>query len=75
MTATDQLGEFVASTRLADIPADVIARGRLVVADCVGCMVAGAVVPEMRRLAALHVDRGNPVERQLGLLRAAFEHE
>ena len=66
MTATDQLAEFVASTRLADIPADVIARGRLVLADCVGCMVAGAVVPEMRRLAALHVDRANPVATVLG---------
>ena len=50
MTATDQLAEFVAATRLADIPADVIDRGRLVLADCIGCMVAGAVVPEVRRL-------------------------
>ena len=66
MTATDQLAEFVAATRLADIPADVIARGRLVLADCIGCMVAGAVVPEVRRLAALHVDRGNPVATVLG---------
>ena len=44
VTATDQLAEFVAATRLADIPADVVARGRLVLADCIGCMVAGAVV-------------------------------
>ena len=68
MTATDHLAEFVATTRLADIPADVVARGRLVLADCIGCMVAGAVVPEMRRLAALHADRvmfalGADVER------------
>ena len=66
MTATDQLAEFVTATRLADIPADVIARGRLVLADCIGCMVAGAVVPEVRRLAALHVDRGNAVATVLG---------
>jgi len=66
VTATDQLAEFVAATRLADIPADVIARGRLVLADCVGCMVAGAVVPEVRRLAALHVGRGNPAATVLG---------
>ena len=66
MTATDQLAEFVASTRLADIPADVVARARLVLADCVGCMVAGAVVPEVRRLAALHVNRGDPAATVLG---------
>jgi 2-methylcitrate dehydratase PrpD len=51
VTATDRLAEFVAGTRLADIPADVIARGRLILADCIGCMVAGAVEPEVRRLA------------------------
>ena len=66
MTATDQLAEFVASTRLADIPADVIARGRLILADCIGCMAAGAVVPEMGRLAGLHVGRGHPVATVLG---------
>ena len=66
MTATDQLAEFVASTRLADIPADVVARARLVLADCVGCMVAGGIVPEVRRLAALHVDRGRPMATVLG---------
>ena len=50
-TATDELADFVAETRLTDIPHDVRARGRLIVADCVACMVAGAVVPEVRRLA------------------------
>jgi len=66
VTATEELAEFVASTRFADIPADVIARGRLILADCIGCMVAGGVVPEMRRLAALHVGRGLPVATVLG---------
>ena len=66
MKATDQLAEFVASTRLADIPVDVIARGRLILADCIGCMVAGAVVPEVRRLAAIHADRGNLMASVLG---------
>jgi 2-methylcitrate dehydratase PrpD len=66
VTATDQLAEFVAATGLADIPADVIARGRLILADCIGCMVAGAVVPEVRRLAALQVGRGVPVATVLG---------
>jgi 2-methylcitrate dehydratase PrpD len=66
VTATNRLAEFVAGTRLADIPADVIARGRLILADCIGCMVAGAVEPEVRRLAALHVDRGDPAATVFG---------
>ena len=66
MTATDTLAEFVATTRLADIPADVLARGRLILADCVGCMVAGAAVPEVRLLTALQIGRGDPVATALG---------
>ncbi len=66
MTATDTLAEFVASTRLTDIPADVVARGRLILADCIGCMVAGAAAPEMRRLTALQAGRGEPVATVLG---------
>jgi 2-methylcitrate dehydratase PrpD len=65
-TATDALADFVATTRLADIPADVVARGRLIIADCVGCMIAGAVVPEVRRLAALQSNRGAPAATVLG---------
>jgi 2-methylcitrate dehydratase PrpD len=66
VTATDTLAEFVSSTSLADIPADVVARGRLILADCVGCMVAGAATPEVRRLAALQTGRGDPVATVLG---------
>jgi 2-methylcitrate dehydratase PrpD len=65
-TATETLAQFVAATRLADVPADVVARGRLILADCVGCMIAGAVVPEVRRLAALQSDRGAPAATVLG---------
>jgi 2-methylcitrate dehydratase PrpD len=65
-TATETLAGFVAATRLADIPTDVVARGRLILADCVGCMVAGAAVPEVRRLAALQSDRGAPAATVLG---------
>jgi 2-methylcitrate dehydratase PrpD len=66
VTATETLAQFVATTRLADIPADVVARGRLILADCVGCMIAGAAVPEVRRLAALQSDRGAPAATVLG---------
>ena len=65
-TATETLADFVAATRFADIPADVVARGRLILADCVGCMIAGATVPEVRRLAALQADRGAPAATVLG---------
>jgi 2-methylcitrate dehydratase PrpD len=65
-TATDELAHFIAGTSLADIPADVIERGRLVLADCIGCMVAGAVVPEVRRLAALHTAKGTGVASVIG---------
>jgi 2-methylcitrate dehydratase PrpD len=66
VTATETLAQFVATTRLADIPADVVARGRSILADCVGCMIAGAAVPEVRRLAALQADRGAPAATVLG---------
>jgi hypothetical protein len=39
MTAMRALSEFVAETSIADLPADVVARGSLILADCVGCMV------------------------------------
>ena len=65
-TATDALADFVAETRFADIPDDVKARGRLIIADCVACMVAGAVVPEVRRLAVLQSGRGAPAASVLG---------
>jgi len=65
-TATESLAEFVAATQFANIPADVMARGRLILADCVGCMIAGAAVPEVQRLAALQPDRGEPLATVLG---------
>jgi 2-methylcitrate dehydratase PrpD len=65
-TATEALADFVAETSFTDIPDDVVARGRLIIADCVACMVVGAVVPEVRRLAALHCDRGATAATVLG---------
>ena len=66
MTATCALSEFIATTRLADLPPDVVARGSLILADCVGCMVAGSGAPEVRRLLALEVGRGEPSASALG---------
>jgi 2-methylcitrate dehydratase PrpD len=66
MTATRALSEFVATTRLANLPADVVARGSLILADCVGCMVAGSGAPEVRRLLTLEAGRGEPTASALG---------
>src|SRR5262249_39830574 len=48
------------------MPSDVVERGRLVLADCIGCMAAGAVVPEMRGLARLQVGKGEGVASVIG---------
>jgi len=50
MTAAQKLAEFVAGTRLAEIPEDVVARAQLIFADCIGCIVAGGAAPEVKRL-------------------------
>src|SRR5262245_1179438 len=65
-TATESLAEFVAATRLADIPHDVVTRAHEILADCVGCMVAGAAAPEVRRLIGLQIGRGDPAATVLG---------
>ncbi len=58
MTAPlQELAAFVARTSLSDIPTDVVARGRLMLADCVGCIVAGNAAPPVRRLLALEQAR------------------
>ena len=41
-------------------------RGRLVLADCVGCIVVGGEAAEVRRLAVLEVGRGAPAATVLG---------
>ena len=58
MTAPlQELAAFVARGRLSDIPPDVVARGRLVLADSLGCIVAGNAAPPVRRLLALEQAR------------------
>jgi len=49
---------FAAALRFEDLPADVVARARLVLLDTIGAIAAGAQEPEMvaltRRMATLH---------------------
>lgn len=53
-----ELARFVARHRLHDIPSDVVARGRLILADCLGCIVAGNAAGPVQRLAAMEQARG-----------------
>ena len=48
----DQLASFVAEFQPADLPADVIERTKLIIADCVGAIVGGAAEPEMAAFTA-----------------------
>lgn len=48
-----RLSEFLAQTRLADLPADIVTQAVTVVADCLAVIAAGAQEPEMRNLRAL----------------------
>ena len=65
MSAIEHLARFVVDTSLDAIPADVRARGRLILADCIGCIVAGNAAPEMRRLQAMP-SPGRPEATVLG---------
>jgi 2-methylcitrate dehydratase PrpD len=47
-----RLADFIATTPSHGIPPDVRSRASLIVADCIGCMVAGARTPVVQRLAA-----------------------
>ncbi len=64
------LAEFAASLRLADVPADVQARARWILADTIGCIVAGNRAEPVRRLGPL--SGAEPV-RRLGPLSGAGE--
>ena len=54
------LADFVAHTRLADLPDDVVARGRLILADTIGCIVAGNAEPPIRALRSMEQARAAP---------------
>ncbi len=54
------LGEwsrFAAKVRFADLPADVVARTRLALLDCIGAIASGAQEPECQALAARMIAR------------------
>ncbi len=73
--ASPWLGEwsrFAAGLRFADLPAEVVARARLVLLDSIGAIAAGAQEPEMGALAARLVAREGAGEAPvIGLAHAA----
>lgn len=63
---------FAARMRFADLPAEVAARARLVLLDCIGAIAAGAQEAEMQALAARMLAReGTGAAPVIGLPHAA----
>lgn len=54
----DQVAEFAAGTRSADIPDAVMARTALILADCIGAIAGGAAEPDMAALRATGTGAG-----------------
>jgi 2-methylcitrate dehydratase PrpD len=65
MTPLQILADFATTTRLADLPGPVLARGRWILADTLGCIAAGNRAPELQTLARIHATRGGPSEAQV----------
>lgn len=61
-TPSQHLAEFATRTALADLPGAVLARGRWIVADTVGCIAAGNRAAETQALARIHAARGGAGE-------------
>src|SRR5258706_1323509 len=49
------LAEFACATRLADLPASLLERGRWIIADSVGAIAGGMQMPEMKAFVAKHL--------------------
>jgi 2-methylcitrate dehydratase PrpD len=62
MTAVNSICSFVNATGLSDIPNDVVVRGRMILGDCIGCIVAGGQTPEVRQLVSLERVKNNATE-------------
>ncbi|HVV30955.1 MAG TPA: MmgE/PrpD family protein [Mycobacteriales bacterium] len=56
--ATAALAEFAATTRFADLPADVVHGAKRLILDCVGCAIGGASLDAGRIVVELAVEMG-----------------
>jgi 2-methylcitrate dehydratase PrpD len=54
------LSTWLARTRLEDLPPEIVERGRWIMADCIGAVVAGLRVPEMQAFTTKHLEGGAP---------------
>ena len=54
------LAEFACATRLADLPASLLERGRWIIADSVGAIAGGMQMPEMKAFVAKHLAGRQP---------------
>ena len=50
MDALDRVADFAATTQISDLPAAVIERTALILADCIGAIVGGAAEPDVAEL-------------------------
>jgi 2-methylcitrate dehydratase PrpD len=72
---TAAFAEFAAALRLEDVPSEVLERGRTILLDCIGCIVAGQRAAEMDALVRIEAGRGagpaTVIGRNLALPREA----
>ena len=52
------IARFISNTEMNDMPAEAIARAKLVITDCVGAIVGGMAEPEMQALVHAEVSAG-----------------
>ena len=56
--ALEQVAHFAATTASSDLPAPVIERTSLILADCIGAIVGGAAEPDMEALSSRQTETG-----------------
>lgn len=56
--ATRRLAEFSSALRFEQLPAEVVGKAKLSILDTLGCCIFGALLPLMKKLAAMAVGEG-----------------
>ena len=68
---TKELGKFVAGVRYEDIPAEAVSAIKLVIADCIGCAIAGGNDPAPQLVRKMLAPAGTEATLLLGEGRAS----
>jgi 2-methylcitrate dehydratase PrpD len=67
-----EIAEWICRTRLEDLPPELVARGRWIMADSIAAIVAGMRIPEMTRFVEMQLEgRGAGPASLIGLGRKA----